>query len=326
VVGQKRREDWPILGVSAGAWLLLWLPVLVEAALNGGGNVAALWRFFVAGGAASHSVSESLVNWSDALTGILRTELTLPWGGHFVVAPTGWKVSFTLMQVAGLGIVSWRSFRSHRRVEAGIAACAAIASMVGLWSITRIHGDILDHELFGLVALGALNLAILAAAAARRLAPAAERWHTHHAMSACIAARVGCTLGGIQHRRVFTSYELRRSDTARIPASYELLRDFFDRHGIRQPLVEMNGDALSDGTGILLRFLQAGRPFAVDEGNSAVLGGMFKKTGEEDALVNLSAREGIHLEFAARPGNVVIRDRHPLFVDVLPQQPRPRGQ
>jgi hypothetical protein len=53
---------------------------------------------------------------------------------------------------------------------------------------------------------------------------------------------------------------------------------------------------------------------------------MFKKTGEEDALVNLSAREGIHLEFAARPGNVVIRDRHPLFVDVLPQQPRPRGQ
>lgn len=48
--------------------------------------------------------------------------------------------------------------------------------MVAFWSITRIQGDILDHELFALVALGALNLAILGIAAVRVVWPTAWRW------------------------------------------------------------------------------------------------------------------------------------------------------
>ena len=317
VIAQHRRRAAAVLAVSAGLWILLWLPTLIDAAMNDGGNLAALWQFFVAGGGASHSVSESLVNWGHALSGIVRADLALPWGGHFVVAPSGWQVSFGLLQVAGLGLVAWSSFKRHRRIEGGIAACAAVASMVGFWSITRIHGDIVDHELFGLVALGALNLAILAGAVARLVSPSSWRWHASLAMSACVAALTGCVLLGVEHLKDFTSFELRRNDTVRIPATYESLRGFFDQRGIQRPLFHLDGDATSDGTGILLRFLQGNRSFAVEETTTSVFGTAFRKTGREDALVNFSAREGIHLELAARPGNVVIRDRHPFFVDVL---------
>lgn len=317
VVLEHRRRAAGVLAASAGLWVLLWLPTIVEAVRNDGGNIGELWRFFVTNGASSHTAAESLGHWSNALTGIFRLDLSLPWGGHLVVEPSRWRVPAAVGQVIALWLVAWWSFRNHRRVEGGIAACAALASMVGFWATTRIHGGILDHELFGLVVLGALNLAILATALVRLGRPATWRWHEHVAVSACIAALVGCTLIGVQHLRAFTSFEIRRSDTVRIPSTYESLRGFFDQRGIRRPLVRMDGDAASDGTGILLRFLQAGRQFAVEESGTSVFGDMFRKTGQEDALVNFSSREGIHLEIAARPGNVVIRDRHPLFVDAV---------
>jgi hypothetical protein len=222
-------------------------------------------------------------------------------------------------QVIGLWGAAWWNIRSRRNVEGGIAACAALATMAGFWSITRIQGDIVDHELVGLVALGTLNLAILGSTLIRLVRPRAWRWHEHLATTACVAALIGCTFVGIDHLREFTSSELRRTDTARIPASYELLRDFLDQRGIRRPLFKMEGDAVSDGAGILLRFVQTGRPFAVEAENLSVVGTMFKTTGQEDAMVNLSAREGLHLDYAARPGNIVLRDRNPLFVDVVPR-------
>ncbi|HUR20975.1 MAG TPA: hypothetical protein VMZ90_09230 [Vicinamibacterales bacterium] len=317
-----RRQAAAVLRISAGLWVLLWLPTIIEASMNRGGNIAELWRFFVANGTGYRATAESIANWSDALNGILRPDLTLPWGGHFVPPPSGWRLPLAMGQVVGLWFVSWSSIRESRRVESGIAACAALATMVGFWSITRIQGDILDHELLGLVALGALNLAILGSALLRVVRPKAWRWHEQAATSASIAALVACTVVGIQHFRVFTSFELRRTDTARIPASYDLLRDSFDQLGIRRPLFRMDGDAVSDGTGILLRLLQTGRPFAVEEGTGSVVGNKFRKTGEEDALVNLSAREGLHLSYAARPGNIVVRDRNPLFVDLMPVRPK----
>jgi hypothetical protein len=319
VIVEHRRKGGAVLAVSAGLWLLLWSPTLIEAAMNGGGNIAALWQFFVTSGAGSQTISESFATWSHALIGIFRKDLALPWGGHFVVEPSPWRAPLAVAQIIGLWFASWWHVRGHRRVESGVAACAALATMVGFWSTTRIRGDILDHELFGLVALGALNVAILGSAVARLFWPASRRWREHVAVSACIAALLGCTLAGIQHLREFTSFELRRSDTARIPATHAIIRDFLEQRGIKRPLFQMHGDALSDGTGILIRFLQEGRPFAVGDPDTSVFGDMFRKTGQEDALVTLSAREGIHLELAARPGNVVIHDRHPLFVDVLPR-------
>lgn len=315
---QRTQETRAVIGASAGVLLLLWLPALAEALLNDGGNIAALWQFFVANGTASRSVAESFGYWSYGLTGILRADLSLPWGGHIVVAPTWWMGPFALGQVVSLALVSWRSSARGHLVEAGVAGCAAIASVLGLWAITRIHGDVLDHELFWLVALGALNLGILAGAIVNRIWQAAWSWRDRAGVAVCVIALLGIAERGVTHLQDFTSDERRRSDTPRIPATYEILRDFFDQRAINRPLFRLDADAWGDAAGILLRLRHAGRSFAVDDMNAPMFAAFFKPSGNEDALVNLSSREGIHLEIAARPGNVVLRDRHPLFVDVLP--------
>lgn len=314
VIGRRGRESLTVIAFSAAVWLLVWSPALIEAARYGGGNLAALWRFFVAEAGASHSLSDALRYWSHALTGILRPDLQLPWGAHFSVGDSWWRLPLVMVQVMGLGAVSWRAFRKGRPAEGALAGCALTATAIGLWAISRIRGDVVDHELFGLVALGTLNMAILLGAA---LAPLRETWPAARVNAAAGIALAVCAFIGVRHFQAFTSFELRRSDTPRIPATYEILRSYFEQTGIARPLIRLEGDAASDGTAILLRLLQAGWTFTVEESGTSVFPPGFAATGSEDALVNISAREGIHLSIASRPGNVVLRDRHPLFVDVV---------
>jgi hypothetical protein len=103
----------------------------------------------------------------------------------------------------------------------------------------------------------------------------------------------------------------------RIPATYEVIRDHLEAEGIQKPIFRFQGDAWSEGAGVVLRWLQAGRPFALDPDAEAMFTTRFRPNGEEDAEVTLSSREGQHRELQARPGNVTLRARHPLFVNVV---------
>jgi len=305
-----------VLGLSTSLFVLLWLPTMIEAAANGGGNIAALWRFFVADAGSGQSLGASLTVWGYALSGLLRPDLALPWGGRLVMESGAWTGPVAGMQVAGLALVWCWHYKANRRIEAGMAGCALIGSIVELWAITRIHGEIVDHELIGIVALGAFNLAILSGAAMRLMWMKSARWHEQTAVALSAAAFVGCIAVAVDHFRDFTSYELRRSDTVRIPATFEVLRGFFGERGVQRPHFHLHGDATSDGVAIILRLLKAGWPVTVEEESTSVFPRAFARTGQEDAVVNISAREGIHLGLAARPGNIVLRDRNPLFVDV----------
>jgi hypothetical protein len=317
VLIEHRRRAGTVLAASAGLLVVLWLPSIVEAVRHDGGNVAALWRFFVADAGPGHSITESIPVWSYALGGIFRPELSLPWGGHLVMEPAWWTGPLAVVQVCGLAASSLWHFRSRRRFEGGVALSALLGSLVELWAVTRIHGQIVDHELIGIVAIGAFNLAVLAAAALRLVSMRSWRWHEHTAMAMSGTALVGCAVIAVDHFREFTSFEVRRSDTVRIPATYDVLRGFFEQRGIERPLFHLDGDATSDAVGVLLRVMNAGWPVAVEEVGTTVFPSGFAKTGQEDALVNFTAREGLHLELAKRPGNAVLRDRHPLFVDVV---------
>jgi hypothetical protein len=108
LIAQRRQTAAAILAVSAGLWLLLWLPVLTEAAMNDGGNLAALWRFFVTEAGSGQSFSQALEAWGFGLTGILRGDLALPWGGHFAMLASWWRLPVAVGQVAALVAVAWR--------------------------------------------------------------------------------------------------------------------------------------------------------------------------------------------------------------------------
>jgi|SRR5687767_2264211 len=100
--------------------------------------------------------------------------------------------------------------------------------------------------------------------------------------------------------------------------------DGLEQREIQRPLFQLDGDATSDGVAVLLRIMKSGWPVTVQEVGTSVFPPRFGRTGQEATLVNFTAREGIHLELAARPGNVVLRDRHPLFVDAVPLPATPR--
>ena len=311
---------WRILGLAAGTWLLLWIAPVTEALSHGGGNLAAMWQFFMTAEGTAPSATAALGAWSHGLLGILRPDVSLPWGGHFVSANPWWTVPLALAQLVALSLIAFRGFRSERRFEGGLAACAGVASVVGLWATAQIRGDILDHEIFPLTALGVLNLAVIGTTVLRLLVPAPlGRWvrSPQVAIGVCAVVLIGCVQLGAHHFRDFTAFELRRSERARIPATYELIRDFLSREALRRPIIQMEGDAWSEGAGILLRLLQAGVAFSLDEGGVRMFTEAFTPTGDEDVMVNLATREGIHQRHAVRPGNVVLRDRNPLYVDAV---------
>jgi hypothetical protein len=311
---RERAQSLFILSASACVLLALWSLPVSEALSHAGGNLAAVWRFFVTGSGAGHSVQEALANWSYGICGLFRPDFALPWGGHFVLRYLWCVVPCALGQLLALLIITIRESKSGRRFESALSLSALVASVVGLWAVSRIEGDILDHEIFWLTALGALNLAIIGAAALEQLARTRlEHWTVRWAATAgCVVLLTLVLQLGVTHLRDLTAFERRRTERARIPATYGSIRDYVRKEAIRKPLIDIDGDVWSDGAGVLLRFLQDGTSAAVTDSSVRMFTDAFRVNGDEDALVTISSHEGRQQEMASRPGNVALRDaRHP---------------
>ena len=332
----RRKEGWmdgrsprSILNASAWVAFALWLLPVSEALSSAGGNLAALGRFFVTSGGTGHAMTEALFSWSYGLVGLLRSDFGLPWGGHVVLHGFWWVVPCAVGQVLLLFAVARRDFRSGRSFDGALALSAAAASGVGLWATTRIEGEILDHEIFWLAALGALNLAILGAAGLRSLAgtwPAQSSLGRQAANTGCVLLLILITALGVRHLRDLTAFESRRTDRPTILATHVIIREYLRGQGIREPLVEIEGRAWSHAAGVVLRLLQDGTPFAMPDASLPMFTGYFKANGDEDAIVTISSDRRFHEEMSARPGNAVLRDAHSIYVDAVRIVPAGRGQ
>jgi hypothetical protein len=323
---RERAQSLVILYASAGVFVALWLLPVSEALSHAGGNLAALWGFFVTGGGAGHSVTQALAGWSYGICGIFRPDFALPWGGRVIPRYVGWVVPGALGQLVVLLIITIRTSRSDRRFESALSLSALVASLVGLWAVSRIEGDILDHEIFWLSALGALNLAIIGAAGLEQLARMRlGQWNMPWAATAGSIVLLMLVLQlGMIHLRDLTTFERRRTERVRIPETYGSIRDYLRRQAIRKPLIDIEGDTWGDGAGVLLRLLQDGTSAAVTDSSVRLFTDAFRANGNEDALVTMSSREGRHQAMASRPGNLSLRDARPPFVNAVRLTPMAR--
>jgi len=306
-----------VLAISESVLLVAWALPIVDAVVNRGGNVLALWRFFVARGG-GHDLREAFHAWSYGLTGVMRNDFGLPWGGHFSMHGLSWVLPLAIAQVVLVSLVAVRARRAGRRFEAALALCALVASLVGLWAVTRIEGDILDHEIFWLAAVGALNMALIVAAALRAL-PARRI-----AAAACVLGLAAAALLGVSHLRGLTSFEGRRTTPRRIPLAHQAIRGYMRDTGARKLLVEMQDSSWSEAAGVVLRLRQDGIPVAVTDAWIPMFTPRFKAAGDEDALITFSPRYGYHLENKARPGNRVLLEADPVYVNALRIEPTRR--
>jgi hypothetical protein len=322
-----RREDDPPIGrvvsISACVLFALWGLPIGEAVSHGGGNLAALWRFFVTAAGPGHSLRDALFNWSYGLTGILRPDFGLAWGGHFGMRGLWWVVPCAVAQVGLLAEIARRDLRAARRFEGALALSALAASCIGLWALTRVRDDILDHEIFWLAAFGAINLAVIAAAGLRALwSTRPPRWNPRprEAAAACALALLLGAYAGVRDLRDFTAFELRRQERSTIVATYESIRDYVRAEGVRKPLVTIDDPLWSHAAGVVLRLQQDGTPVALSDEWLPMFTRAYAATGAEDAVVSIG-REGLHAERSARPGNAALFERRGVYVDAIRMTP-----
>jgi hypothetical protein len=307
---RKTAGRWRIIEASAVLSLLFWLPTMIEAMTSNGGNVAALWRFFVTDAGPGHTLGEAFTNWSYGLAGILRPDLEVGWGGHFTLRYLEWAVPFAIAQIALLALIAWRDLVSGERFEGTLAAAALTASCIGLWALTRVRDDILDHEIFWLAPLGAMNLAIVVSAALHGVV--SRRLST--GVTVILASVAVAT--GVSDLRDLTGFERRRTDRPAIVATYASVARYVREAGVQRPLIEIDGSLWGHAAGVLLRLEQDRIAFAVGDGSPSMFTNVFPTNGREDAIVTIATRDRHHAA-VARPGNVVVREANPVFVDAI---------
>jgi hypothetical protein len=300
---------------SAALALVLWLPSILDVVRNHGGNPAALWRFFVTDGDAGHSVREAVENGSYGLMALLRPDFDLPWGGHFGLEYLSWSLfgaaaETILLMVAG----RWHVIHK-RRFEASLTLVALVATVISVFSLMRVRGDILNHDLFRLAAIGVLNLGILGAAALRASAAVLRLGPMPAAASVGIVAVVVAltSLLCIRDIESLTGYERRQRSRQAIVSAHGAVRDYLRRSGMRKPLLKIGADRWGDAAGVLLRLVQDDTAVAVKD-DTSMFTDRFAARGDEDVLVTLADLD-LHRSLREIPGNTVLLEAFPLFVD-----------
>jgi hypothetical protein len=314
-----RREDAaplsPVLHLSA--WLLaaLWLLPVVEQLSQRPGNLTYLWTFFVTAAGSTPSYATSFAAWSYALVGVLRPDLYLPYGGHFEFTHLAWAIPLAIAEVLAVAVVGTLAHRAGRRFEAAIAWTALAATMVSLWSITRIHGDILDHEIFWIVPIGTVNLAIIAAALVRGVG---ARW-ARTAAAGPASATLLCTVlvlaavyDGFSDFDRLVAFEMsaRRKD-ADIDATYQCIRDFLVTQQVQKPLFRI--EQWDTAAAVFVRLHQSRQAFAVEDKSVPIFTHVFSAHGDEDAIIAIRGSAG--RADAAAP--VVVLQRDPVYVEAV---------
>lgn len=313
---------------SALVCAALWLVPIGEALSGQGGNAVALGRFFVTEAGPGHSFREAFSTWSYGLTSVLRPDFILPWGSHFALTHLSWSIPCAIAEVLLLGAIARNDFtrvqrrKADRRFEGALAMVALAAEAVALWSLTHIQGDILDHELFMIAAMGALNLAIILAAALRSLLDVDVLSRRTAVPVVAYSLMFALALAvGVRDLDRLTSFERRRTDRRGIAAAAAAIREYVRVEGVRKPLFRIDQDRWGNAAGVLLRLQQDGIPVAVQDDHGSMFTGALAPTGDEDALVTL-ANLDLHRVVRAQPGTVVLQNFGPLFVDAARIPPR----
>jgi hypothetical protein len=170
----------PAVWTTAALALLVWMwwPSVHEALTQRGGNLLALWRFFTD----SHpgqSLALAVPMWMDRLSALL-TPNAFPVGGmearSLATLPEQARAAgVTLIGGGLLGWVWWHAYRSGDLFTSRMAEVVLMASLIALWSVTRITGNVEAHQVSWIAGVGALGLALVAGTLAEAYG-LARRW------------------------------------------------------------------------------------------------------------------------------------------------------
>ena len=315
----KGRRAWKVVTASAWLALALWLFPIAEQLSHAEGNLWKLWRFFSGNTHATPPVAAAFADWAYMLVGVLRFE-GIPSMGHFVPTQLGWGVPLAIAEVLLLPVVAVRAIRRYQRFEGSLASTAFAASMVGLWSITRIRDDVLAYEIFWLSGLGAINLAVIAAAAVQAMRAPRSGELTFDGRLAgfgvALIVAAGLALGIRDLRHLVAVEQGRRRDAETVRMAYQSIRDYLNSQQIHKPMFRLDPPFFDLAAAAFVRLQAAGVPFAVQRGWLPIFTDAFAVSGDEDAVVTFATRD-THEELRARARTVTVLELDPVYIDAV---------
>ncbi|MFN7982349.1 MAG: hypothetical protein U0Q11_10865 [Vicinamibacterales bacterium] len=314
VVSSDSRAWRRSLVVTGCALLVAWvLPAWEQLTGTPHGNITELWRFFVQQSRPGQTLAIAVSAWSDMFTGLLRPDYYVAHGWPFVESPVKWAEWTTLGVLAAVAVRSAICVRRRESFSAALGALVLLVAAIALWSTRHIDDRIFDHDVFWMVGLGALALALLLDAL---LTLALRR-----ASSGIVARGVAVVLIAGTCWPVFD--EVRAKSAASLhPSSAGLtaralandLETYMQREGVTRPLVLIDQDAWEYVAGAVLDLQKRGRLVSFEEDWVVMFTPEFRVTGREDVVITIAVGP-LHQQLAAK-GAREISAHEPVFAHV----------
>lgn len=273
------RRIWLRLAIVI---IVLWMPVAVEQATHWPGNLTRIVDFFVedAGAPAVQSVPTAVRAWATAITSAFSRQFVVAMG--FDYTPTAGVIA-TVAATALCGWLGLAAVAERRRhpFTSWLAGLCAIATVVALAATTRIRGQIVDHEIFWMSVLGALDAAVVIARLLQPESGAALKRPAIGALIAVVAAVGAIGMAHVVHRA-------RGVDDHNVDVIADALSDSIRTSRPKRLLVTIDPPVWPIAAGALLQLDKAGVAFAVDDRWTTMFGERFTRTGAEDLAIQIS--------------------------------------
>ncbi len=266
--------------------LVLWMPPLVEQITRTPGNMTRIARFFL--GSASHGqpLGTAVTAWSAALTAAF--------GRGFEVA-TGWDLepqvskqplAWSLLLVCASGAAASVAWRRRDRFSLWLTSLCALTSLVALVATTRIRGQIVDHEVFWMSALGVLNVGAIVGLVTSLIADTGSNRRLSAAAISVAALLVALGTGvlGMHH----AMNRRRTLEDHAVDVLAEKIRTAMSEAHATRPLFHIEPPIWTIAAGALLQIRKDGAAFAVDPQWTVMFGEAFEPDGREDARLTLA--------------------------------------
>ena len=302
--GERAPRIWPILTGTLGLFVVLWMLPLAQELSRPDGNLTELWMFFGAGEARPGQPWRiSFRTWADMISALPRSDVHVGWGTRYRPHTGPWSQAWGITETTLVtAIAVWAALRKEP-FRASLAAMTLIASLIGLWSITRIDDDTYDHLVFWLAGIGALQLGLIADAVVRLIPRANRPISARLAAVGCIALFGVAVAAGFQNLRVIVSRSFRPGIEQ---LSARRLADWIAptlEAKVDRPLVTIDQPVWGIAAGVLLQLRKRHIPFVVEEGWSFMFGPDARPSADLDIADKLIfAGPELSARLQGRPG------------------------
>jgi hypothetical protein len=246
------------------------------------------------------------------LAGVARPGFSIADGGVIRASHSPLIQAWALGQMALVAGGAAVSARSGRRFDLWMCLSLLVASLVALWSVTRIEGDVMGYEIVWISGIGALNAAATALVAARWLPSRVNAAAPALCGVALVCSTVICfaRLSGVRER----SFEP-TPEAAAIRRAADGLRVYLQQHDIERPFIDVDQNSWGLAAAVLLQLQKSGVSYAVADDWLPMFLDSARATGGETVAFSI-AGAGRHEMIRGRERVAPVLESAPIFVDV----------